>query len=70
MKRVYLRPETIKVRYDIETFIAASPTTEWHMKPDGNESDENSNIGDGEGHDPNADAKGWSGIDLWSDDMG
>lgn len=65
MKRIYIKPETEYTSCNTISFIAGS--TEWHMKPDGNENDGSSNIGDGEGHDPNAEAKNWS-MELWTDE--
>ena len=65
MKRLYLKPETIRMKCEVESFIAASPKTEWEMNPDGNNGE---NIGGGTGHDPDADAKSvWGMDDLWEE---
>ena len=58
MKCIYIKPETVEAACEIENVIATStpstPNTEWEMNPDG---DNGSNIGDGTGKDPDADAK-------------
>ena len=54
MRRIYIKPETEEIECGALGIMAASEpkSTEWEMNPDGNNG---SNIGDGTGHDPDAD---------------
>lgn len=62
MKRIYIKPETVLTTCRLCNMVMGSNETEWHTGTDGQGDDEK--IG-GDQPDPNADAKGFSG--LWDD---